>query len=62
MKEKLEVLQGDSPARPSNSNGFGFYALGDGELLQDLRMTVTYHPDHRREDRLEELTILRPVD
>lgn len=48
-KEKLESLQGDSPARSSNSNGFGLYAVGDGEPLQDLR-TVTYHPDHSGED------------
>lgn len=49
-KEKLESLQGDSPARSSNSNGFGLYAVGDGEPLQDLRRTVTYHPDHSGED------------
>lgn len=38
----MEGEAGDSQARSSNSNGFGIYAVGDGEPLQDLRRTVTY--------------------
>lgn len=54
-------MQGCSPARSSNSNGFGLNAVDDGEPLQGLRRTVTYHPEHSIEDSLEELRMLIPV-